>query len=89
LKPADVAFVCRVVWRDNLGSRKSGELPISIVLRGDDGKIWEIQESLKSISTINSKKEKAPFKVLRSIEISVRDDFPAEIFLDDIGLSRE
>ncbi len=88
LKPENVAFACQAFWNNFLQSRKTEDLPLKIVLRGDDDKTWEMAGSVKFISTLVSEQKQAPFEVLRAIEFSIQDGSKAEFYLDDLGLSR-
>jgi hypothetical protein len=89
LKQKDMAFALRAFWTGKRDKPEAIAPAIKIVLTGTNGKTWEIEHTLDFVTTVTSERDEAPFEELRSIEISVKDNTPAQFYLDDLGLSRE
>ena len=62
--------------------------PLKITLTGTDGSTWEIGQSITQMTDIVAKRDKAPFRELKSIELTMDGDATYMIWLDDLGFTR-
>jgi len=79
LKQTNVAFGCHLI------AYESG---VRIMLKGENGATWEFDVP-PSYAPVVDKREKAPFKKLKTITITLKGDKAASIYLDDLGVQHE
>ncbi len=62
---------------------------VKVVLTGDNGESWAIEQEFRRLHKFEDTRKKSPFEKLKTVTIFVEGDTPAEIYLDDLGISRE